>query len=186
MSINMNGILRGLIGDSAPGDAKTFELKPGQIVKGTVLQVSGDQEALVNINGIVVKARLETPLQPGQVTTLQVQPETTAGGQIVLKPLQQSEGRIADDSLADLIKNMGSKICPPSERLFRRSISPEFPCPKRRCSRSSNWHGSFRRKCLSRTCSRRPLWRSAEDCRLRKPQSLLFIRLLPGSRCMKR
>ena len=61
-----------------------LELKVGQIVKGVVLQLLSDQEALVNIGGTQVRAKLETPLKQGDVTMLQVQPESN-GGQILLE-----------------------------------------------------------------------------------------------------
>ncbi|WP_018757818.1 hypothetical protein [Paenibacillus terrigena] len=106
--MNIGQMVRGLLGDVKPGDAKQVELKPGQVVRGVVTEVSEDgQEAVMNINGTQVKAKLETPLAPGQTTMLQVQPETE-NGLVVLKPLQSSPGvPIAEQSIGDVLKSVG-------------------------------------------------------------------------------
>ncbi|MDT3424495.1 hypothetical protein J2Z22_000007 [Paenibacillus forsythiae] len=84
--MNIGSLIRGLLGDSKPGEAKTLELKEGQIVRGVVLNVSeSGKEAMVQINGTPVRAELETPLQPGQSLTLQVGPPGDRGLP-VLKP----------------------------------------------------------------------------------------------------
>ncbi|KIL36561.1 hypothetical protein SD70_31470 [Gordoniibacillus kamchatkensis] len=57
--MNISGLLRSLLGDARPADAKTLELKVGQIVKGIVLQLFSEQDALVNINGVQVRAKRE-------------------------------------------------------------------------------------------------------------------------------
>jgi hypothetical protein len=106
--MNVGQLLRSLLSEAQPGEPKTLELKVGQIVKGMVLQLLSEQDALVNIGGVQVKAHLETPLKQGEVTLLQVQPESS-NGQITLKPVASSTVRIADESLADVLNNMGLK-----------------------------------------------------------------------------
>jgi hypothetical protein len=106
--MNVGQLLRSLLNEAQPGEPKTLELKVGQIVKGLVLQLLSEQDALVNIGGVQVKAHLETPLKQGEVTMLQVQPES-ANGQITLKPLANSTVLIADESLVDVLNNMGLK-----------------------------------------------------------------------------
>ncbi|TDF98246.1 hypothetical protein [Paenibacillus piri] len=105
--MNISGLIRSFIGDVQAAEPKTLELKAGEVVKGLVLQLIADQEALMNIGGVQVRARLETPLKPGQIALLQVQPETTATGQVLLKPLEASAVQIADDSLGEVLKNIG-------------------------------------------------------------------------------
>jgi len=105
--LNISGLIRSIIGDTQAAEPKTLELKAGEVVKGLVLQLLADQDALINIGGVHVRARLETPLKQGQVTLLQVQPETTPSGQIILKPLNGSGVQIAEESLADVLKNVG-------------------------------------------------------------------------------
>jgi hypothetical protein len=106
--VNIGHLMRTFLAEAQPQDSKAMELKVGQIVKGIVLQLITEQEALVNINGTQVRAKLETPLQQGQSTLLQVQPEST-GGQIVLKPLTQSEVQISHDSMPELLRTLGLK-----------------------------------------------------------------------------
>ncbi|RQW13109.1 hypothetical protein [Paenibacillus rhizophilus] len=84
--MNIGSLIRGLLGDSKPGEAKTLELKEGQVVRGVVLSVSeSGKEAVVQIQGTSVRAELETPLQQGQTLNLQVGPPGDQGLP-VLKP----------------------------------------------------------------------------------------------------
>ncbi|MBA2937857.1 hypothetical protein HZF08_06025 [Paenibacillus sp. CGMCC 1.16610] len=106
--MNISGLIRSLVGDLTASDSKVLELKVGQVVKGVVLQLLSDQEALLNISGVQVRAKLETPLKQGDVTYLQVQPESS-GGQIMMKPLTASDVQITEDSLADLLKAFSVK-----------------------------------------------------------------------------
>ncbi|BBH20893.1 hypothetical protein Back11_22380 [Paenibacillus baekrokdamisoli] len=103
MSINIGQVMRGLLGDAQAGDSKALELKVGQVVRGVVMQVSDNQEAVVQINGTQVQAKLETPLQPGQATLLQVQPES-ANGTLVLKMVDQQAAAINEDSVKEWTK----------------------------------------------------------------------------------
>lgn len=106
--MNISGLIRSLVGDLQASDSKVLELKVGQIVKGVVLQLLSEQDALVNIGGVQVRAKLETPLKQGDVTMLQVQPESS-GGQILLKPLTSSAVQIADESMNELLKDFSLK-----------------------------------------------------------------------------
>ncbi|MCP1305905.1 hypothetical protein [Paenibacillus tyrfis] len=115
--MNISGLIRGLAGDAQAAEPKALELKVGQVVKGMVLQVGPEQDAVVNIGGVQVRAQLEAPLKPGEVTMLQVQPESS-GGQVVLKPLQSSV-QISDGSLADIVKTMGLPDSPANRQLVQ-------------------------------------------------------------------
>lgn len=101
--MNISQMIRHVIGDMHLSDAKSLELKVGQVVRGVVLQMMSEQDALVNIGGVPVRARLEAPLSQGQATLLQVQPEKVPG-QVILKPLESSGVQIAERSLPDLLK----------------------------------------------------------------------------------
>ncbi len=117
-AVNISGLLRGLIGDAQVQEPKSLELKAGQVVKGMVLQTFSDQDALINISGVQVRAQLEAPLKQGEVTMLQVQPESK-DGQIVLKPLQTSQVQIADGSLGEVLKSMGMSDTPENRQLLQ-------------------------------------------------------------------
>ncbi|MDH6669540.1 hypothetical protein M2277_000184 [Paenibacillus sp. LBL] len=106
--MNIGSLIRGLLGEQKPGDAKTLELKPGQVVRGVVMNVSEDgQEALVQIQGVQVKAKLETPLRAGETALLQVQPPGE-GGPAVLKPLSPTPGQpLSPSSMAEVLDFAG-------------------------------------------------------------------------------
>ncbi|WP_145037580.1 hypothetical protein [Paenibacillus sp. Y412MC10] len=106
--MNIGSLIRGLLGEQKPGDAKTLELKPGQVVRGVVMNVSEDgQEAVVQIQGVQVKAKLETPLRAGETALLQVQPPGE-GGTAVLKPLSQTTGQpLSPSSMAEVLDFAG-------------------------------------------------------------------------------
>lgn len=132
--MNVSQLMRSLIGDLRASDAKTLDLKVGEIVKGTVLKLLANQEALVNINGLSVKAKLEAPLSQGQMTMLQVQPETNQG-QLVLKPLGSSQVQIANESLADLLKNFGLKDQLTGRQLIQHMHQEGIPLTKENVNR---------------------------------------------------
>ena len=104
--MNISGLIKNFLGDAQVSEPKTLELKTGEVVKGMVMQKLSDQEAILNIGGVQVRAKLETPLKQGEVTLLQVQPES-ASGQVVLKPLDSSAIQITDGSLGEILKNVG-------------------------------------------------------------------------------
>ena len=82
----MRGLIRGFATGDKASEMKTIDLKPGQVVKATVLQSLPNNEAVLNIEGAKVRARLEVPLKVGQTAMMQVQSESNAM-QILLKPL---------------------------------------------------------------------------------------------------
>lgn len=84
--------------------ADVVELKPGQVVRGTVLRLINNQEALLSIQGVKVTAKLETPLQQGASTWLTVLPDM-GDGQIRLKPVEGVPLR--GGGLAELMKALG-------------------------------------------------------------------------------
>lgn len=127
--MNISGLIRSLVGDLTASESKVLELKVGQIVKGVVLQLLSDQEALINIGGVQVQAKLETPLKQGDVTMLQVQPESS-GGQILLKPLTASDVQIADDSLSELLKAFTIKDTAGNRQMVQQMQQEGVPVSK--------------------------------------------------------
>ncbi|NIK68810.1 flagellar hook-length control protein FliK [Paenibacillus sp. BK720] len=103
--MNIGQLVRGLLGESSgSGDTRKLELKPGQVVRGLVLQLLENNEATVQINGVQVRAVLELPLEPGKFAMLQVQPQS-AGGLLVLKQVENQAG--LEDALKDWLKQSG-------------------------------------------------------------------------------
>jgi len=108
MAINIGQLIKSVMADSQPGDPKTLELKVGQIVKGLIVQMLSDKDALVNISGVLVKVLLEVPLAQGNIATLQVQPHSVSG-QVILKPVANITGQLAGTSLTTFLKDLGLK-----------------------------------------------------------------------------
>jgi hypothetical protein len=104
--LNISGLIRSVMGELQASEPKALELKVGEVVKGMVLQLLSETDAIINIGGVQVRAKLETPLKQGEVTLLQVQPDNNSG-QVVLKPLGASGVQIAEGSLAEVLKNIG-------------------------------------------------------------------------------
>ncbi|MGG4212310.1 DNA ligase [Paenibacillus sp. FSL L8-0638] len=106
--MNIGSVFRGLLGDVKAGEAKKLDMQPGQVVRGVVLKVSEDGgEAVLQIQGSQVRAKLETPLQPGQTTTFQVQPASSSG-MTVLKPLNDAANVPQQTvALTDILESVG-------------------------------------------------------------------------------
>lgn len=106
--MNIGSMIRGLLGDTRAGEAKSVELKEGQVVRGVVLSVSDSgKEAVVQIQGTPVRAELETPLAAGQTLNLQVG-APGEGGLPVLKPVSPGEAALATpQSMGEAIEALG-------------------------------------------------------------------------------
>ncbi|MGP0575645.1 DNA ligase [Paenibacillus peoriae] len=106
--MNIGSVFRGLLGDVKAGEAKKVDMQPGQVVRGVVLKVSEDgSEAVLQIQGSQVRAKLETPLQPGQTTTFQVQ-SASPSGMTVLKPLNDVANTPQQTvALTDVLESVG-------------------------------------------------------------------------------
>ncbi|MDT2261420.1 hypothetical protein P7H06_20605 [Paenibacillus larvae] len=63
--MNISGLVRAALGDMRGSEAKTVELKTGQVVRGVVLELLDAQDAILSINGVQLRAKLETPLTQG-------------------------------------------------------------------------------------------------------------------------
>lgn len=106
MSVNIGSMLRAFMGNAAPAEGKTLELRIGQIVRGILMEMLENGEALMNINGVSVRARLEAELPAGRGTLLQVQPGSN-GATIVLKPLADAADVAPDEALKNVLKQFG-------------------------------------------------------------------------------
>jgi hypothetical protein len=128
-AVNISSLFRSMMGDPQVSEAKAIELKPGQVVRGVVQQDLGNQEALITINGVQVRAKLEAPLQQGEATMLQVQDESSTG-QIVLKPIAINGNGSSDIAFTDLLKSFGLKDTPANRDLILQMQSAGVPITK--------------------------------------------------------
>jgi len=106
MAMWVGQLMRGMLGEPQPEQAKALELRVGQIVRGVVLQLLDGKDALVSLAGVQVRARLETPLAPGQSALLQVMPESTAGT-IVLRQADARGAQPSEATLRELMRLLG-------------------------------------------------------------------------------
>ncbi|WP_052380728.1 hypothetical protein [Paenibacillus camerounensis] len=129
--MNIGSLFRGLLGDSRPGEAKSLELKEGQVVRGVVQSVSeSGKEAVVQIQGTPVRAELETPLQPGQSLTLQVAPPGE-GGLPVLKPVSLGEAALlSPQSMGEALETLGLKESKAGKEIIQAMQSGGLPLTK--------------------------------------------------------
>lgn len=104
--MNIGQMMRGLLGDVTSGETRAMELKTGQVVRGVVLQALDNNEAIVSINGVHVRAKLEMALQPGQSAMLQVQPESN-GSIVLLKAVDLNNSGLLDDTFREIAKQLG-------------------------------------------------------------------------------
>lgn len=103
--MNISHMMRGLFGEATSGESRGMELKAGQIIRGVILQVAENNEAIVQINGVQVRAKLELPLQMGQSALLQVQPQSN-GALVVLKQVEPSAVGLPEDTFKEWAKQL--------------------------------------------------------------------------------
>ncbi|GIP36791.1 hypothetical protein J31TS4_00710 [Paenibacillus sp. J31TS4] len=113
--MNIGQLLRSLTGTVRPGEPSVLNLKPGQLVKGQVLQMLDGGEALLLIDGVKLKAQLETPLQAGQQVLLQVQAEER-DGMAVLKPMEGAVPPLTEEGAEQLLRQLGIAGSGPQHR----------------------------------------------------------------------
>lgn len=129
--MNIGSLIRGLLGEQRAGESKTLDMKPGQVVRGVVMNVSEDgQEAVVQIQGVQVKAKLETPLREGETALLQVQPPGEEGA-IVLKPLSQSANQtLTPSSMMEVLEFANLPDTKENREMIRGMQSVGIPLTK--------------------------------------------------------
>ncbi len=104
--MNIGQMVRGLLGDAVSSEPRTMELKIGQVVRGVVVGLLENNEAIVQINGVQVRAKLEAPMQAGQAAFLQVQPQSN-GALVVLKSVDPALAGLPEDTIRDYAKLLG-------------------------------------------------------------------------------
>jgi len=103
--MNISQMMRSFLGEASSADTRAVELKVGQVVRGVILQVMENNEALVQINGVQVRAKLELPLQVGQTAMLQVQPQSS-GALVMLKQVEPGQVGLPDDTFKEWAKQL--------------------------------------------------------------------------------
>ncbi|MBP1904206.1 hypothetical protein J2Z32_000823 [Paenibacillus turicensis] len=129
--MNIGPLVRSMIGDSKQGESKSLELKTGQVVRGTVLSVSDNgQEAVIQVQGVKLHATLETPLQQGQTTLLQVQ-QPNEDGTVVLKPMDSlPQKMLSGNSLLQIMQSLGLEDTESNRQLINQMQATGVPLTK--------------------------------------------------------
>ncbi|MCG7407514.1 DNA ligase [Paenibacillus sp. ACRRX] len=127
--MNITNMVRGMMGDAKPGETRALELKTGQQVRGVVMSTSENgREAVVQINGVSVRAVLDTPMQPGQATWLQVQGQQE-DGMVILKPSEGPNSKPLP-SIAEALKQSGLPNEPWARQLLSELQKSGMPLTK--------------------------------------------------------
>ncbi|CAM4254967.1 hypothetical protein [Saccharibacillus endophyticus] len=137
--MNIGSLFKSIIGDAKPGEAKQVDLRAGQVVRGVVQSVSEDgKEAVVQIQGVKVNAKLETPLQAGQTAFMEVQP-AAEDGSIVMKPVAAPPGAAAGaQSMEDTLKQLGMPDNKQTREMVRMMQQAEIPMTKENAAEVRN------------------------------------------------
>jgi len=137
--MNIGSLFKSIIGDAKPGEAKQVDLRAGQVVRGVVQSVSEDgKEAVVQIQGVKVNAKLETPLQAGQAAFMEVQP-AAEDGSIVMKPVAAPPGAAAGaQSMEDTLKQLGMPDNKQTREMVRMMQQAEIPMTKENAAEVRN------------------------------------------------
>jgi hypothetical protein len=108
---------------ASPGQ-KQLELTPGQVVAGRVVRLLPDSQALVQVGGTQVLAKLETPLEAGRTAWLQVQP---SGSPVTLKVLHTADETGQQPSAGALLRTLGIADTAQSRALVAALIQQHLP-----------------------------------------------------------
>lgn len=137
--MNIGSLFKSIMGDAKPGEAKQVDLRAGQVVRGVVQSVSEDgKEAVVQIQGVKVNAKLETPLQAGQTAFMEVQP-AAQDGSIVMKPVAAPPGAAAGaQSTEDTLKQLGMPDNKQNREMVRMMQQAEIPITKENAAEVRN------------------------------------------------
>ena len=129
MNVNIGQLARALLGEAQPADsARALELRIGQNVRGVLLEMMDNQEGMVNINGVQVRAKLEADMPVGRGMLLQVQPSPS--GDVVLKPLADATDAMPEEGLKDALKSFGLPDQKASMELLRGLKRDGYPIAK--------------------------------------------------------
>lgn len=133
--MNISGLARAALGNIQSSEAKTVELRPGQVVRGIVIELLDNQEAVLSLNGVQIRAKLETPLTPGESTLLQVQ-QGMADGTIVMKPIAGPVVNDWSDSMfGEWLKQLGLKDTKENRMLLLGMKQAGLPITQENASR---------------------------------------------------
>lgn len=127
--MDLGRLLGTMLSQAERRGGEVLELRPGQVVRGVLLQLLSEQEALLAMYGKMVKAELEVPIPIGQATWFQVQPDA-GKGPMRLKPLVSSPKGLSEEAAAAMLKQIGLKDAPLHRWVLRLLQQEDVPLKK--------------------------------------------------------
>ena len=105
--MNISNLIK-MISDVQPAASRTLELRPGQTVRAQVMEQTGKDEALLQINGTQVIAKMDSSVQAGQTVMLQVTGETEDGMLVMKKQERNAKAvTVSDDQWKEIAAKFG-------------------------------------------------------------------------------
>lgn len=110
------------------GKVQLFNLKPGQMVHGQIMELIDSKQALVSIKGNNILARLEVPLSKGQQSWFLVQ---SVGEEVKLKMVNdKGTGNKPISTPQELIKHLNLKNNSNNQQIILSMIKNNLPIEK--------------------------------------------------------
>lgn len=125
--MNLDALFRSITGSRTYSNKPVIELKTGQLVKGMLLEMLSDQEALLRLNGAIVRAQLNASIRPGQETWFQVHSSSRAE-RIVLQAVSLSSSQV--DQEKAILDALGVKGTETNKKLITSLLDHRLPLSK--------------------------------------------------------
>jgi hypothetical protein len=133
-------LISSLIKDNSLPLGQHIELRPGQILKGTILKLLTENIALVQLGGLKLTAQLTVNLQAGDKVWLQVHP---SGDPVTLKILEQNQldERIKSSptNVSNLALSLGVPDSEATAHVLTRFIKEQMPIEKTIVEQAAKW-----------------------------------------------
>ncbi|HEX7057671.1 MAG TPA: hypothetical protein VF260_10830 [Bacilli bacterium] len=136
--MNIGQLLHGLFHNMPANEANVLELQVGQIVRGVVLKLLSDQEAIIGMGGAQIRAKLLTPLSVGEAAAFAVQPNRQ-DGMLWLKALPLSATAATAQSLVEWLNVLGVKNTSENRAVLGKLLQEEQPVSKEQFARMSEF-----------------------------------------------
>jgi hypothetical protein len=138
--INAAKLITSLMNDNPTSIGQRVELRAGQILKGTVLKLLSETQALVQLGGLKVTAELNANLNAGDKVWLQVQPSNDP---VTLKILDQNQwaqgAKPIPQNLPSLASSLGLPDSEAAIHVLTRFIKEQIPIEAKLMEQAVNW-----------------------------------------------
>ncbi len=129
--MNLSQLLGTIFRGTEPTHGQLLQLKPGQIVKATILAMISNEEALLQIGQTKLIGKLEASLTVGETAWLQVK-QRVATGQITMKVVNapNSGKDISNGSFEQLTLALGLSNNPKHQQIVQTLVDAGVPLSK--------------------------------------------------------